>query len=225
MGNTTFSGPVTSTNGFVGPITGAITATNVTASGTLSVTSTSTLTGAVTASSTVAVTGALTSATAKTDYQKFLGLQDVLTFGTGTWTTTRGAQSDYYSRHTAGDETSIIALDITETIRTTASKGFELVSFDVIYGIGTLAMDAHTVTLDKVNYANNTANTVTSVAITGTLATATQANPYVTNVTVDTAAFDNTADSKYVLEITANNAATTVYDFYGVVLKFSRNDL
>lgn len=33
MANTTFSGPVTSTNGFVGAVTGAVTATTVTASG------------------------------------------------------------------------------------------------------------------------------------------------------------------------------------------------
>ena len=38
MANTTFSGPVTSTNGFVGAITGAVVATTITASSTLGVT-------------------------------------------------------------------------------------------------------------------------------------------------------------------------------------------
>ena len=33
MANTTFSGPVTSTGGFVGDVTGAVTATTVTATG------------------------------------------------------------------------------------------------------------------------------------------------------------------------------------------------
>ena len=33
MASTTFSGPVTSTNGFVGTVTGAVTATTITASG------------------------------------------------------------------------------------------------------------------------------------------------------------------------------------------------
>ena len=33
MASTTFTGPVTSTNGFVGAVTGAVTATTVTASG------------------------------------------------------------------------------------------------------------------------------------------------------------------------------------------------
>ena len=38
MAQTTFSGPVTSTNGFVGAITGAVVATTITASSTLGVT-------------------------------------------------------------------------------------------------------------------------------------------------------------------------------------------
>lgn len=154
--------------------------------------------------------------------QEFVGIQSVLSFGTGTWTTTRIAQGDYVKRHTAGDETSIIGIDITPVIRVAASKGFRLDSFDYIYSIGTLAMDAHTVTLDRIAYANNVAVSVTSIPITGTLATATQANPYVTNITVNTPAFDVTADSKYIIEVTADNAATTAYDFYGVMLRFSQ---
>jgi len=154
--------------------------------------------------------------------QQFLGLGDVLTFGTGTWTVTRIAQGNYVMRHTAADETSIIAIDITPAIVVAASKGFRLDSFDYIYSIGTLAMDAHSLTLDRIAYANNVAVSVTSIAGTYTLATATQANPYVTNCTVTTPAFDVTADSKYVIEITANNSATSAYDFYGVMLRFSQ---
>ncbi len=154
--------------------------------------------------------------------QQFVGLSDVLTFGTGTWTVTRIAQGNYVSRHTAGDETSIIAVDITPIIRAAASKGWRLNTFDYIYSIGTLAMDAHSLTLDRIAYANNVAVSVTSIAGTYTLATATQANPYVTTCTVTSPAFDITPDSKYVIEITANNAATTDFDYYGIVLKFSQ---
>lgn len=39
MSSTTFSGPVTSTNGFIGSLTGAVAATTVTATGTATVTS------------------------------------------------------------------------------------------------------------------------------------------------------------------------------------------
>ena len=154
--------------------------------------------------------------------QQFVGISNVLTFGTGTWTVTRIAQGNYVSRHTQGDETSIIAVDITPIIRVAASKGWRLDSFDYIYSIATLAMDAHSLTLDRIAYANNVAVSVTSVPVTATLATATQANPYVTNCTVTTPAFDVTADSKYVIEVTANNAATTDYDFYGIMLRFSQ---
>lgn len=154
--------------------------------------------------------------------QQFVGIKSVLTFGTGTWTVTRIAQGNYVSRHTAGDETSIIAIDITPQIRVAASKGFRLDSFDYMYAIATLALDAHTLTLDRIAYANNVAVSVTSVPVTGTLATATQANPYLTNVTVNTPAFDITADSKYVMEITVNNSATSAFDFYGIMLRFSQ---
>lgn len=37
MASTTFSGPVTSTNGFIGSITGAVAATTITATGTITV--------------------------------------------------------------------------------------------------------------------------------------------------------------------------------------------
>jgi len=45
MASTTFSGPVTSTNGFVGAVTGAVSATTISASSTLAVTGNSTLSG------------------------------------------------------------------------------------------------------------------------------------------------------------------------------------
>jgi hypothetical protein len=154
--------------------------------------------------------------------QEFVSINEVLSFGTGTWTTTRIAQGNYVKRHTAADETSIIGIDITPMIRVAASKGFRLDSFDVIYSIATLAMDAHTLTLDRIAYANNVAVSVTSIPLTGSLSTATQANPYLTNISVTTPAFDVTADSKYVIEVTANNAATTAYDFYGIMLRFSQ---
>jgi hypothetical protein len=154
--------------------------------------------------------------------QQFVGINSVLSFGTGTWTTTRIAEGNYVKRHTAAAETSIIGIDITPIIRAAANKGFRLDSFDVVYNIATLAMNAHTLTLDRIAYANNVAVSITSIAITGALSTATQANPYLTNVTVNAPAFDITADSKYVIEVTANNSATSAYDFYGVMLRFSQ---
>lgn len=67
MGATHFSGPVYSDNGFVGATSGgAISATNITASGTLAVTGGSTLTGNTTVGGTLGVTGAMTMSAAAT---------------------------------------------------------------------------------------------------------------------------------------------------------------
>lgn len=154
--------------------------------------------------------------------QEFVGLNGILMFSTGTWTTTRNAQGNYSSNKTQADETSIVGFDITPQIRVAASKGFRLDSFDVIYQITTLALDAHSVTLDRIVYANEVAVSVNAVAITGTLATATNANPRVTNVAVDVPAFDVTANSKYVIELTVDSGATSDYAFYGLTLHFSQ---
>jgi len=154
--------------------------------------------------------------------QEFVGLNSVLLYSAGTWTITRIAQGNYVARHTAADDTTIIGIDITPMIRIASDKGFRLDSFDVIYSIATLALDAHTLTLDRIAYANNVAVSSTAIALTGSLATATNANPYATNIAITTPGFDITADSKYVLELTVDNSATSDYDFYGIMLKFSQ---
>lgn len=157
-----------------------------------------------------------------TDFQQIVSLTDIIIASVGTWTRTRVAQANYSLVHTPADDTSNISFDITPIIRTTASKGLKLNSIDVVYSIGVAALDAHTLTLDSVAYANNVAVAVTSVPLTGSLSIATQSNPYVTNVTVSTPAFLVTADAKYVLELTVNAAATSTYSLYGLNLRFSQ---
>lgn len=170
-------------------------------------------------------TGTQTLTADATDYQQFVGIASIVAVTVGTWTITRIAQGNFAYRKTVANDTSIIGIDITPEIRTGASKGFKLDSFDVIYSIATADLDAHTVTLDKVNYANNTAVTVTNIGLTGSLAVAQQANPYATAITVSSPAFNNTADSKYVIELTVDASLLTAYDYYGIVLKFTRNVL
>lgn len=167
----------------------------------------------------------LTMSTEQTDGQLFMGPESVFAKSAGTWTITRIAQADYGLVHSTADDTGILAIDLTPAIRTAASKGQKLTTMNVVYKNITGAMDAHTATLDKVCYVNNVAVAVTSVPITGTLATATQTQPYDSVLTVTTPAYLNTADCRYTLEITANNSATSVYTFYGVGLNFSRNNL
>jgi hypothetical protein len=169
--------------------------------------------------------GTVTQITGKTDFQKFIGINDVLRLSVGTWTITRVAQGNYVYRKTATNETAIIGIDITEDIRTTATKGFGLVSFDYIFRNTTEALDAHSVTLDKLSYTDSEVVTVTSVGLTGALGTGVDADPQIDNVAINSLAFNNTANSKYVIEVTVDAAATSVYDFIGIVLKFVRNDL
>ena len=157
------------------------------------------------------------------DFQKVISINEVILETVGTWTKTRIAQGNYSLRHTAAAETAILGIDITEAIRTGASKGLKLTSIDVVHEIGTADLVAHTATLQSVVFANNVANAVTNVPLTGSLHTAQQANPYVDNLAVTTPAFLNTADAKYVFELTVNAALTSAYDFYGLVLHFTES--
>lgn len=154
--------------------------------------------------------------------QQAVSLMDILLIAGGTWTMTRLGQGNYAIVHTAANDTSVIGWDITPIIRTEASKGFRLDSFDLAYSIGTDALDTHSVTISRVTYADNAAVSVSAVGLTGSLATATQANPYLTNIAVTTPAFLNANDSKYVLELTVDAKATTAYSLYGLVLRFSQ---
>lgn len=171
------------------------------------------------------VAGTITQTTGKADYEKFVGIDEIIALSAGTWTITRVAQGDYVYRKTAGDDTTIIGIDITEAYRTTASKGFSLTSLDYIFRNTTADLDAHTATLDLVNYTDSETVTVTSVTLSGSLAVGQDADPQIDTLTVSTPAFETTAASKYVLEVTVNAAGTSVYDFIGVVLNFTRNDL
>jgi hypothetical protein len=168
-----------------------------------------------------AAVGALANAT--TDNQQIVGINEVILETSGTWTKTRIAEADYSLRHTAAANTSILGIDVTKAIRTGASKGLKLASIDVLHEIGTAALLAHTATLDKIAYANNVANAVTSIPLTGSLSTATQAQPYVDNLAITTPAYDNTADSKYIFELTVQADTTSAYDYYGIVLKFTQS--
>jgi hypothetical protein len=162
-----------------------------------------------------------------TDYQQMLPITEFqLAAGGGVWVLTRVAQGNWDWLHTAAADTSVIGFDITEQLRIAAGRGFELTSFDVVYSITTLALVAHTVTLADVVYANNVAVAAVNRAITGVLATATQANPYLTNVTVDVPAFSNPAAGtsvKQVLELTVNAGLTSVYEFRGINLRFTKS--
>lgn len=113
---------------------------------------------------------------------------------------------------------------------TARTRGFKVSSIDVIYGITTLAIaTAHTIALRRTTYATGVAPSVATIggSLSGSLATATNAQPYVTTITVGTPFIigSNTTDVLDWLEINVDTTggATTVYDLYAVVLKGSYN--
>lgn len=100
------------------------------------------------------------------------------------------------------------------------TKGFKLLSFDVIYQITTLAATTSTCRVDQTIFANNIAPAVTSVLASAAngLQTATQANPYVTNVSIPAAQqiYRTAADMDLWIEVVITGAATTNLTFYGI---------
>ena len=163
------------------------------------------------------------------DYAKFLGLNDIIGGpvagpSTGTWAMTRVAQGDYVNRKVAGDETPIISLDITENLRIATGKGLKLTTIDFIFRNTVENLDAHSATLDRIEYTDSEVVSVNTIAMTGTLATGQDNDPQISTLTITTPLFNVTDNSKYVLEHTMNAAASSVIDWIGVVLKYTRND-
>lgn len=163
--------------------------------------------------------------TAQADYQYFVGLQHVLAYSAGTWTRTRIAANDYVQRKTAAADTTIIGIDISPFIRTTASRGFMLNSFDVIHRNITADLVAHTVTLARVEYTDTGAVVPVAIPVTGTLPLTQNANLRVTAITVTTPVFNNNSITKYIIELTVNAALTSVYDLVGINLRFSKSGI
>jgi len=99
-------------------------------------------------------------------------------------------------------------------------KGFKLIEFDVIYTIGTAALTTHTCRVDQTQYVNNLApaTTVVLASAANGLATATQAQPYVTTVVLPVAQqiYRTLNDLAFWVEVQANAAATTVYNLIGI---------
>jgi len=163
--------------------------------------------------------------TAQTDYQLFVGLQHVLAYSAGTWTRTRIAAGDYVQRHTVAAETTIIGIDVSNFIRTTSNRGYQLNSFDVIARNNTADLVAYTITLRRVDYTDSGLVTPVSIALTGTLPLTQDADPRVTNITVDTPVFHNNSLSKYIIEVSVQTAALSAYDWIGIVLRMSKSGI
>ena len=157
----------------------------------------------------------------------------------GTWTAARNAQGDLSLNKTAGAATTYLLISLRNMFKLVmpsqgmydptqvADRGVKIKSVNVVYSIGTAALTTHTATFNKVVYANNAANVVSAYggSISGTLATATQAQPYVSTLTMGTPAFDMTALANLNMEIAVVDPGTSVYKFYGVFINFDQNSI
>lgn len=106
-------------------------------------------------------------------------------------------------------------------------KGLLIQSVAVVELITGADLTAHTCRLDKTVFANNVANSISSVLATGAngLPTATQANPYVTEIPLAAAQqiYRITDLSQYWFELVAATQAGGAYRFYAVRMKVTFN--
>lgn len=142
----------------------------------------------------------------------------------GTYTLTRNADGDFSLNKTAAADTTYVYASLRPFYKTGAGRGAQVKSVDVIYSIATLALTSHTPLIKSAVYANNVANAITTYGgtISGSLATATQANPYVSTLTLPTPTFNVSADEDVRLQIAVVAQATSVYAFYGLVVKYQQ---
>lgn len=106
-------------------------------------------------------------------------------------------------------------------------KGFKILSFDVIYSLGVANATAHTCRVDQTLFVNNVAPATTSVLASGAngLATATQAQPYVTNVALAAGQqiYRINTDQDVWIEDVITGAATTTVTFWGFDINLEIN--
>ena len=115
------------------------------------------------------------------------------------------------------------AIDITNQISLHAGYGFSLSSIDIQFSISGANLVSHDIFLYKIVYIDNQIPTVTNIALNSdTLPIADRTNIYVVNKTIVSPGFNNTSNSKYVLEVTVNNTGSQVYRYFGINLKFDR---
>lgn len=171
--------------------------------------------------------------TVLTDGVAYVGPQE----GTGyvsTWTLTREAAGRQSYVRTAAADNGFLVFDITEVMRSTASKGMKLTSIQYAYGIGDNTLDLHTLGLYRTTFTDNAApSTATVQAVSSIYKVAgTVTSPYIRTATISTPAFlipfpDAATNYKWTIEINtdASSYANTTYRFYGMWLVFTYDNL
>jgi len=107
------------------------------------------------------------------------------------------------------------------------TKGFRLISFDVIYTVAGGALATNTIRVDSIGYVNNVAPTNAVVLAAGAngLASAVQAQQYVITVTPTVQNYFTLNDSVLWIDWTIVNAAGGTLNFFGfdIMLEYNFN--
>lgn len=146
---------------------------------------------------------------------------------TGTWTTAAGAVTGTICKHVAAtDETSIITIPIMLPSNSVALKGAYLKSIEIDFEILIAACDALAAVVNKVTRGADGAVAVVSASAFSydaghdSAAERIDVDQHKMTLTLTTPAWiDN--DVYYLVEITADKAATTTMDFLGAVANFT----
>ena len=174
-----------------------------------------------------------TRSTELTDGVVYVGPQE----GTGyvsTWTLTREAAGRQSYVRTPAADNGFLVFDITEVMRSTASKGMKLTSIQYAYGIGDNTLDLHTLGLYRTTFTDNAAPTTATVQAVSSIykVAGTVTSPYIRTATISTPAFlipfqDAATNYKWTIEINidASSYANTTYRFYGMWLVFTYDNL
>lgn len=186
------------------------------------------------------VSGPLSVLTQETDGGIWIPATIGWDYYTGTWTKTRIAAGDYVMRKTAAADTTTpvchIAASLLQRVgadpalggQTHDIRGYEVTSIDLVYAIATAALTTFTYDLQQRTFANNVAVAVSATVggtLSGALATATQANPYVTRITLGTPYVlgSNVALRDLTLELSVVAALTSAFDLYGCYVNCDYN--
>lgn len=103
------------------------------------------------------------------------------------------------------------------------AKGHQILDCTIIYQITGAAATANAFSLNRTTFANNVANAIVNVPVTGALQTAVQANPYVTKLTVNTPIFETADLSDIIAEVNVTTQVAGAYRFYGCIFHVNFN--
>lgn len=104
-----------------------------------------------------------------------------------------------------------------------AKKGIRIKDITIVHAVSGVAVTIATPKLQTTLFANNAAPVVTDMPMTGAISLPTQAQPYVSKLTVSAPAFITTDLTDLTFETAFTLANGTILDFYGAFLHFDYN--